>query len=147
MKIYIGADHAGLEFKTHLYEHLVHKGYEVEDCGPVVFDKEDDYPQFAYAVATKVLAGDDDRGILICGSGQGMAMAANRIGGIRAAVIWSVEGAEETRKDNDSNILSLPARMIDEEAAFAIVDKWLETKFPGEERHKRRIAQIEQLGG
>ncbi|HSH31464.1 MAG TPA: RpiB/LacA/LacB family sugar-phosphate isomerase [Candidatus Saccharimonadales bacterium] len=150
MKIYLGADHAGYELKNQLFEHLVHKGYEVEDVGAGTLDQADDFPRYAYDVAVKVLGGedkDDDRGILICGSGQGVAMAANRVRGIRAAVIWNEAGAKETRQDNNSNVLSLPARMIDQETAFAIVDTWLTTKFSGAERHQRRIDQIEELYG
>jgi ribose 5-phosphate isomerase B len=147
MKVYLGADHAGYELKNVLREHLTHHGYEVEDVGAKTLDPDDDFPQYAYAVATKVLGDDSDdaRGILVCGSGQGIAMAANRVHGIRAAVIWNVAGAKETRQDNDSNVLSLPARMIDQDTALAIVDAWLEEKFSGEERHQRRIQQMEQL--
>jgi ribose 5-phosphate isomerase B len=147
MKIYLGADHAGFEFKNVLREHLFHAGYEVEDLGPETLDQDDDYPTYAYKVATKVLGGDDDKGILVCGSGQGMAIAANRVRGVRAAVVWNVEGAKETRRDNDSNVLSLPARMIDQDTAIAIVDAWLKEKFSGEERHQRRLDQIEELYG
>jgi ribose 5-phosphate isomerase B len=146
MKIYLAADHAGFEFKNAIREHLYHNDYDVVDLGPEVLDPDDDYPEYAYDVSTKVLGGDDDdRGILLCGSGQGMCIAANRIGGIRASVIWSVEGAKETRQDNDSNVLCLPARMVDEETLFAIVDAWLETKFSNAERHKRRIIQLDEL--
>ena len=147
MKIYLSADHAGFELKNVLREHLFHGGYEVEDLGPETLDKDDDYPTYAYQVATKVLGGDDDRGILVCGSGQGMAIAANRVRGVRAAVIWNVEGAKETRRDNDSNVLSLPARMIDQDTALAIVDAWLKEEFSAEERHQRRLDQIEELYG
>ena len=90
---------------------------------------------------------EDPRGILVCGSGEGMAIAANRVGGIRAAVIWSPEVARESRRDNDSNVLSLPERFIDEDTALAIVDAWLDQEFSGEERHQRRIDQIEELYG
>jgi ribose 5-phosphate isomerase B len=145
MKIYLASDHAGFELKSQLREHLFHQGYEVEDLGPQALDREDDYPVKAYELATKVLGEDEAKGILICGSGQGMAMAANRVGGIRAAVIWSQEGAKETRQDNDSNVLSLPSRMIGAEEALSIADTWLTTDFSGEERHLRRIKELEDL--
>ena len=149
MKIYLSADHAGFEFKNQLREHLVHKGFDVEDLGPQILDKEDDYPRLAFVTVTKVLGSEDDdpRGILVCGSGQGMAIAANRVAGIRASVIWNEAGARETRADNNSNVLSLPARMISEETAYKIVDTWLKEPFSGAERHVRRLGEIESLYG
>ena len=147
MKVYLGADHGGFELKNIIYEHLFHNGYEVEDMGATTLDEDDDYPKYAYAVATKVLGEEDGRGILFCRSGQGMAMAANRVRGIRAAVIWDVEGAKETRRDNDSNVLSLPSDVVDAETAIRIVDAWLTTNFSGEERHSRRLDEMEQLYG
>lgn len=150
MKIFLGADHAGYELKTIIFEHLVHHNREVEDCGAKTLEPDDDFPQYAFTVASKVLGeeGDDTRGILICGSGQGMAMAANRVGGIRAAVIWNVEGAKETRKDNNSNVLCLPSRFIDTDKALAIVDAWLATEFEtSDPKYQRRVDQIEELYG
>lgn len=149
MKIYLGADHGGWELKNKIREHLVHHQFEVEDLGAPTLVDGDDYPQYAYAVAAAVLGDTDEdpRGILVCGSGEGMAIAANRVGGIRAAVIWSPEVARESRRDNDSNVLSLPERFIDEDTALAIVDAWLDQEFSGEERHQRRIDQIEELYG
>ncbi len=145
MKIFLAADHGGFELKNKLREHLFHQDYDVEDLGPETLDKEDDYPVKAYAVATKVLGEDDARGILVCRSGQGMAMAANRLGGIRAAVVWNKAEAKETREANDSNVMSLAADFTDETSALDIVDVWLETKFSGEERHQRRIKELEDL--
>jgi ribose 5-phosphate isomerase B len=148
MKIYLGADHAGYELKNIIAEHLTHQGIEVEDEGAKTLVDGDDYAQYAYAVTTKILGDEgDSRGILVCGSGQGMAMAANRIGGIRAAVIWSVEGATETREDNDSNVLALPARFIDTDTALAIVDEWIQAPFSGEERQLRRRDQLDEIIG
>ncbi|HSX14660.1 MAG TPA: RpiB/LacA/LacB family sugar-phosphate isomerase [Candidatus Saccharimonadales bacterium] len=145
MKVFLAADHAGFELKKTIKRHLEQADFEVEDLGPEELDKDDDYPVKAYDVATKVLGEDDARGILVCSSGQGMAIAANRLSGIRASVIWSVDGAKETRLDNDSNVLSLPAQMIDEDTALKIIDTWLATKFSGEERHLRRIKELEDL--
>ena len=149
MKIYLGADHAGFELKNKLREHLEKAGYKVEDVGAHELDPEDDYPHYAYTVASKVLGDDqpDAKGILVCGSGQGMAIAANRVGGIRAAVIWSEEGARETRQDNDSNVLALPARMIDETTALKITDAWLKEPFSGADRHQRRLDELERIYG
>jgi ribose 5-phosphate isomerase B len=145
MKIYLAADHGGFQLKNSLREHLFHLGHEVEDLGPETLDKDDDYPVKAYAVATKVLGEDDARGILVCRSGQGMAMAANRVNGIRAAVAWNEAVAKETREANDSNVLSLAADFESEDEALKIVDTWLETDFSGEERHSRRIRELEDL--
>jgi ribose 5-phosphate isomerase B len=149
MKIFLGADHAGFYLKEKVFAHLSKLGYEVEDDGNKVLDPTDDYPQFAFAVATKVLGSEDPdaRGVLICGSGQGICIAANRVRGIRASLVWNIEGAKETRNDNDSNVLCIPARMIDEDVALEIVDLWLKTPFSGAERHVRRIKEIEEIYG
>lgn len=152
MKIYLGSDHAGFHVKEELFAHLVKRGFDVEDAGNKQLDPNDDYPQFAYQTTTKLLGSEesDTRAILICGSGQGMCIAANRVRGIRASVIWDVEGAKETREDNDSNVLCVPARALEkqgEEAIFAIVDAWLDTPFSGAPRHLRRIKEIEELYG
>lgn len=145
MKVFIAADHGGFEFKNKLREHLFHLKYDVEDLGPETLDPTDDYPIKAFDVATKVLAEDDARGILVCRSGQGMAMAANRVNGIRAAVAWNEAVAKETREANDSNVLSLAADFMSEDEAIKIVDTWLAAKFSGEPRHVRRIAELEDL--
>ncbi len=142
----MAADHGGFELKNAIREHLVHTGHEVEDLGPQVLDSEDDYPIKAYAVATKIIGEEgESRGILVCRSGQGMAMAANRMPGIRAAVAWTAAVAKETREANDSNVLSLAADFIDESQALDIVDVWLGTKFSDAERHSRRIKELEDL--
>lgn len=147
MKVYLGADHAGFELKNRIREHLAHNGYDVEDVGPHTLDPVDDYPKYAYLVSTKVLGEDESRGILVCGSGQGVCMAANRVRGIRAALVWSQEMARETRRDNDSNVLCLASRFTDEDTIMGIVDNWLEEKFSGEERHIRRLDELEELYG
>ncbi len=147
MNIYIGTDHKGYGLKNIVREHLQHKGVKVEDKGALTYEKGDDYPRYAYFVATEVLGDDDGVGILICGSGQGMAMAANKVRGIRAALVWSTAEARAARHDDDANVLVLPADMIDTDTALAIVDDFLSQKFSGEERHQRRIDQIEQLYG
>ncbi|MEX0934327.1 MAG: RpiB/LacA/LacB family sugar-phosphate isomerase [Candidatus Saccharimonadales bacterium] len=149
MMIYLAADHAGFEMKLMLLEHLVHHGNEVEDLGPNTLDKEDDYPNYAFKVTTKVLGSSDEdpRGILLCGSGQGMAMAANRVAGIRAAIAWDEDIAKLSREHEDTNILTLPSRFISSEEAFKITDVWLKTKFSKAPRHQRRLDEIESLYG
>ncbi len=149
MKIYLGADHAGFYLKEKIFAHLSKLEYDVEDDGNKTLDPSDDYPQFAFAVATKVLGSEDPdaRGILLCGSGQGICMAANRIRGIRAALVWNESVARETRNDNDSNVLCIPARFLKEEEALTIIDVWLQTPFSRAERHVRRLREIEEVYG
>lgn len=149
MKIFLGADHAGYELKTQVAEHLVHAGYDVEDLGAKTLDEDDDYPKYAYAVASRVLGEEDGEaaGILICGSGQGMSMAANRVNGIRAALSWSVETAAAAKEDDDANVLVLPARFIDAETTFDAIDAWLDADFHSEAKYQRRLDELEQLYG
>lgn len=150
MKIYLGADHQGFHLKEKLFAYLVKHGYEVEDVGGTVLDPNDDFPVFAQAVALRVLGSveKDPRGVLICGGGQGVAMAANRFRGIRASVIWDAFEAKMTRYDNDSNVLCLPARIfeeLDEQAWQGVVETWLNTDFAGAVRFKRRNAELDEL--
>jgi len=147
IKIFLGADHGGYELKNKISEHLVHHGFDVEDCGAKTLDPQDDYPQYAYQVATKVLGEEEGAaaGILVCRSGQGVAMAANRVHGIRAAVVWSQELARETRSDNHANVLCLPSDFIDLDTALTIVDDFLAEKYSHEARHVRRVKQLEEL--
>ncbi|HSX02018.1 MAG TPA: RpiB/LacA/LacB family sugar-phosphate isomerase [Candidatus Saccharimonadia bacterium] len=148
MKIFIGADHAGYKLKMMVSEHLHHKGYEVVDVGAKTLNDEDDYPRYAYSVAGKILGGDDDdRGVLLCGSGQGMSMAANRVNGVRAALAWSVESATAAREDDNANVLVLPARFVSEYAALEMIDAWLEAKFKADPKYQRRLDELEQLYG
>lgn len=149
MVIFLASDHAGFELKNELREHLVHHGHKVEDMGPATLDPEDDYPQFTYRVTTKVLGSEDKdpRGILICGSGQGMGMAANRVRGIRSIVAWNEEVAKAGRQDENSNVLALPSRFLDNATVFRIADAWLEEPFSNAARHRRRLEEIEELYG
>lgn len=149
MKIYIGADHNGFEYKQKLSAYLQKNGYEVVDEGGE-HNPEDDFPQFAGKVIT-AMKGDslnvnDARGILICGSGQGMCMAANRYKGIRAALAWDEEEARAARNDDDSNVLCLSARYLDFSTTVSIVHTWLLTPFAGASRFKRRIQELDELG-
>jgi len=150
MKIYLGADHQGFHLKEEVFAYLAKHGYEVEDEGGAVLDPSDDFPVFAQAVALRVLGSEDKdpRGILICGGGQGVAMAANRFKGIRASVIWDAFEAKMTRYDNDSNILCLPARIVGEDDAAwkGILETWLNTEFADAVRFRRRNAELDELG-
>ena len=147
MKIYIGADHNGFTLKRQLAEFLAHSGYEVADEGDEMLDPKDDFPQFAARVvaAMKASGDPDPRGILICGSGQGMCMAANRFKGIRASLVWDVQEARMSRNDDDANVLCLPARTVKEADVERIVRAWLTTGFAGASRFKRRIKEIDEL--
>ncbi|HEU0266659.1 MAG TPA: RpiB/LacA/LacB family sugar-phosphate isomerase [Candidatus Saccharimonadaceae bacterium] len=150
MKIYLGADHQGFHLKAKVFAFLAKKGYIVEDVGDDELDPSDDFPQFAQLAALKVLGDDekdDPRAILICGGGQGMAMAANRFHGIRAAVIWDSYEAKMTRNDNDSNVLCLPARVLDDDLELwkDVITTWLETDFAAAARYKRRNAELDEL--
>jgi ribose 5-phosphate isomerase B len=148
MKIYIGADHNGFELKARLIKYLELSGHQISDEGGITLDPEDDYPLFAAKVvnAMKADGGADVRGLLICGSGQGICIAANRFKGIRAAVCDNPEDARSGRNDDDTNVLCLPARLVNQDEAEKIVKAWLETGFAGASRYKRRIVELDQLG-
>ena len=149
MKIFIASDHQGFHFKEKVFAYLVKHNYDVEDVGDKVMDPNDDFPEFAQAAALKVIGSDDKdpRAILLCGGGQGMAMAANRFHGIRASVIWDAYEAKMTRNDNDSNVLSLPSRVMedDDKVWQGIIETWLNTPFANAARYRRRNAQIDEF--
>lgn len=147
MKIYLGADHNGFEYKRQLAEKLKLAGHEIVDEGDTELQPEDDYPQFAGKVVNALLADDDPgaRGILICGSGQGMCVAANRFKGIRAALCWDQAEARAARNDDDCNILCLSSRYTSLEDAETIAETFLATPFAGAPRFKRRIQQLDEL--
>lgn len=149
MKIYLGSDHNGFHLKEKVFAYLAKRKYEVKDVGGHELDPDDDFPEFAQAAAIQIIGDDskDPRAILICGGGQGMAMAANRFRGIRASVIWDAEEARMTRNDNDSNVLCLPSRILDDEDVVwqDIVDTWLHTPFANAARYKRRNTKIDEL--
>lgn len=146
MKIYICTDHAGFELKQALVLYLKEIGFDVEDFGAYEYEKKDDYPDFVKLVAEAVSKDIESRGIILGGSGQGEAIVANRFTDVRAAVYYggTTEIIELSREHNDSNILSLGARFIDEVEAKDAVKLWLETPFSDEERHKRRINKIDR---
>lgn len=146
-KVYLGADHNGYEIKEKLELWLKDLGYEVVDSGDDKLNPDDDYPEFACKVVTSMLAGDDadPKGILICGSGQGMAIGANRFKGIRAVVVWSEKTAEMSRHDDDANVLCLSAWELKIEEIKNIVKLWLETPFDAAVRYTRRIKELDNL--
>src|SRR5919202_666847 len=147
MKIYLGADHQGFAMKEKVFAYLAKRGYDVEDVGDKELKPDDDFPEFAQMAALKVLGetDNDPRAILLCGGGQGMCMAANRFSGIRASVIWDAYEAKMTRNDNDSNVLCLPSRVLQDNDQLwqDIIDTWLQTPFANAPRFKRRNAQID----
>jgi ribose 5-phosphate isomerase B len=140
----IASDHAGFELKRKLTDALTRKGVVFEDLGPDTADSVD-YPDFARRVAEAVSRGEAERGLLVCGTGQGMAMAANRYHGVRAAVPWNEQTARLSREHNDANVLALGGRVLEPEAAERILDVWLETPFAGG-RHERRVKKIDGQG-
>lgn len=139
-KIAIGADHAGFLYKTKIIAHLESLGYQVDDKG-TYSEQSVDYPDFAHPVAKAVETGAADLGILICGSGNGVAITANKHQGIRAALCWTQELAALARQHNDANIISLPARFVSIEEAIGMIDTFLKTPFEGG-RHQNRVNKI-----
>lgn len=144
MKIAIASDHAGFDYKEKIKVHLQTQGHEVVDFG-TDSDESCDYPDFVRPAAQAVANGQVDRGIVLGGSGNGEAITANRIPGIRATVCWNIDSARYARAHNDSNVLSLGERMMTPEVLLQIVDIWLTTAFDGG-RHERRIKKIDSAG-
>lgn len=146
MRIAVGSDHAGYEspgplYKPEIMAYLVSKGHEVIDCG-TNGPESVDYPDFAGAACAKILAGEAERGVLICGTGMGISMAANRHKGIRAAVCVTPEMAELARSHNNANVICLGRRINTLEECLRMIDIWLETPYSGGERHNRRIGKM-----
>jgi ribose 5-phosphate isomerase B len=146
MRIHIATDHAGLEFSRQLQDHLAAQGHEVIDHGPVEYDALDDYPSFcvnaALGVARDLRDGVEALGVVFGGSGNGEQMAANKVEGIRAALVWNESTAELAREHNDANVISIGARQHPVEDAIRFIELFIATPFPGDERHVRRIAQL-----
>jgi ribose 5-phosphate isomerase B len=146
MRIHIATDHAGLEFSKYLSKHLRDNGHEVVDHGPQTFDPVDDYPSFCISAAAAVVrdqaAGIQTLGIVFGGSGNGEQIAANKVTGARAALVWNVATAELARQHNDANLISIGARQHTVDEAVLFIDTFIATPFSGEERHARRIAQL-----
>jgi ribose 5-phosphate isomerase B len=142
MRVHLGSDHAGLELKEHLVGWLRDNGHEPVDHGPFVFDAVDDYPVFCLRAAAGVAADPGSIGIVIGGSGNGEQMAANKVEGIRAALVWNADVAVLAREHNDANVISIGGRMHTVEEMTHFVDVFIRTPFSGEERHVRRIAMM-----
>ncbi len=140
--IAIGSDHGGFELKEKLMEHLSERGLEYKDFG-TYSSASCDYPVYAKAVANAVASGECDRGIIICGTGIGVSITANKVRGIRAALCGDCFSAEATRRHNDANVLCMGARVVGEGLALKIADTFLDTPFSNDERHIRRISMIE----
>jgi len=147
MKIYLGSDHNGFYFKSKIKDFLLNNNYDIDDLGDERLDPNDDYPVFAQRVVNSVLSSEDSdpRGILLCGSGQGMMIAANRFNGIRACLGWDVESAKDSRNDEDSNILCLPAKTLNNGESLDIISQWLKTPFSKAPRHSRRIRELDEM--
>lgn len=145
--VYVGSDHAGFALKQSVHAHLQKQGYKVVDLGVFAAEPPADYPDIAHEVAEKVRENGGAKGILICGTGVGMCMAANKIEGVRAAVCESVQTVEMSRRHNDANILCLGGRILKPEAALDMVDVFMKTAFENEERHVRRVNKIDASTG
>lgn len=142
MRIAIGSDHAGFTYKEKIQEFLAEQGHEVQDLG-TYSEESVDYPEWIRPVAEMVANGECQRGIVLGGSGNGEAIVANKVRGIRCTLCWNVESAKFARQHNDANVLSIGQRLVSEQTALEVVDAWLNTEFEGG-RHERRIKQIEQ---
>lgn len=146
MIIYIAADHRGFQLKEAMREYVKGFGYEVHDMGNSSYDENDDYPTFAAAVAEKVSADPtNSKGILICGSGVGVDIVANKFGRVRSALSFSTDQASASRADDDTNVLAIPADFVDLDTAKKIVSIWLQTPISTDARYKRRIEEIRAI--
>nr|AQS32388.1 hypothetical protein [uncultured archaeon] len=146
-KIILGSDHAGFKLKEAIKKFLIKEGYEVDDLGASSYNHDDDYPEFIFKAAKKVAQNPNSKGIIFGGSGQGEAIVANKVKGIRAALYYggNLDIVKLSRIHNDVNMLSLGARFLAEKQAIEAVRLWLNTGFSNEERHKRRVKQISQI--
>jgi ribose 5-phosphate isomerase B len=142
MRVHLGSDHAGFELKEHLAEWLTEHGHECVDHGPESYDGDDDYPPYVLRAAEGVAADAGSAGIVLGGSGNGEAMAANKVRGVRAALVWSADIARLAREHNDANTIGIGARMHDPAEATEFVRIFLATPFSGAPRHARRIAML-----
>lgn len=145
MKVYLGADHRGYELKEKIFQWLIDKQYEVEDFGAYEYEEGDDYTKYAQKVASIVGTGDDSRGILLCGSGVGVEIAANKFDGVRASVGKSNDQVRAGRSDDDMNVLVIASDFTSDEDARVMVDTFLNTPFSGKERYKRRLEEIRRI--
>jgi RpiB/LacA/LacB family sugar-phosphate isomerase len=144
MRIVIGADHGGFDLKETIKRYLSEKNHTVVDIGTHSSDAVD-YPDYTYAAARKILSGDAEVGIVVCGSGVGACVAANKIKGIRAGMCHDTFSARQSREDDDANMLCLGARVVGYRLAFDVVDSFINARFSGAERHRRRLAKVANL--
>ena len=142
MRVFLGTDHAGLDFKQHLTTALAEAGYEPVDCGAFEYRPQDDYPPYCFEVGERTVAEPGSLGVVIGGSGNGEQISANKVPGVRAALVWNRETAELARQHNDANVVAIGARQHSVEEATALVLHFLATPFSGDERHVRRIGLI-----
>lgn len=142
MRVHLGSDHAGFELKQAMLRHVAELGHEAVDHGPPAYDAEDDYPPYVLRAAKAVTEDAGSLGVVLGGSGNGEAIAANKVAGVRCALAWSRETAQLGREHNDANVLSVGARMYDEATALGLLEVFLSTAFSGEERHSRRIGLL-----
>ena len=149
MRVHLGSDHAGFELKAHLGDELRRLGYEVVDHGPVEYDPVDDYPPYVLRAAQAVVNDNGSLGVVIGGSGNGEAMAANKVEGVRCALAWNDDTASLGREHNDANVVAVGARMHSLDEATRLVERFVTTPFSGDARHARRIGMLtsyEQTG-
>lgn len=146
MKIYLGADHRGYSLKEKIKVWLVEWGYEVDDVGAQVYDRNDDYVDYAKAVAERISSQADTRGILLCGSGHGVDIVANRFPQVRCILGFNVDVVMQGREHEDANVVSIPADWVSENEAKEMVNMFLKTQFSGEKRHQRRLEKVRNIG-
>ena len=144
MKIYLASDHGGFKLKEKIEEHLHSKGLQVQDLGPDKLDPTDDFPDFVVPLAKKVAVEKDSLGIVLCRNGVGVEIAANKVDGVRAALSWDPKHAASSRRDDNSNVIALPADYLDENKAIEVLDAWLSTSYSKEPRFERRLKKIEE---
>ncbi len=143
--IFIASDHRGFNLKQNIYKKLIEDGFEVINLGNHHLDPNDDYPDFAKSVAEAVATKPENRGILLCGTGIGVDIIANKIDGIRSALVSNVTSVKLAREHEDVNVISLPAESLDDGLAWEIIRTFLETPFSDKERHKRRLQKLQEL--
>ncbi len=142
--IYLASDHGGFKLKETIEKHLREKGDDVIDLGPKKLDSTDDFPDFVIPLAKKVAESEENLGIVLCRNGVGVEVAANKIDGVRAALSWDPKHAASSRRDDNSNVLALPADYLDPKKAIKVLDSWLSTPYSKEPRFERRLKKIER---
>lgn len=144
MRIHLGCDHAGFELVQHLASHLSEAGHEIVDHGPNSYDPDDDYPGFCFATAQAVVRDPGSLGVVVGGSGNGEQIAANKVNGTRAALVWSIQTARLARQHNNANVVAVGSRQHSQQEATELVEAFMAEDFSGDARHQRRITQLEQ---